>query len=83
MEDNVFYKAGQVVTLRQDIPNKPVMLVVGKATSVFKHDREGYPTGRSTFIGIKCRWFTTSGEMQEAIFSTKDLELVEDNNLNY
>jgi len=23
--------------------------------------------------GVKCRWFTTEGMLQEAIFSTKDL----------
>jgi uncharacterized protein YodC (DUF2158 family) len=27
-------------------------------------------------IGIKCRWFTETGELQEAIFNTKDLVMV-------
>jgi uncharacterized protein YodC (DUF2158 family) len=27
-------------------------------------------------IGIKCRWFTSDGYLQEAIFNTKDLVMV-------
>lgn len=28
---------------------------------------------KSPLKGIKCRWFTSDGFMQEAIFNTKDL----------
>lgn len=28
------------------------------------------------FQGILCRWFTTSGEIQEAVFSTKDIQKI-------
>lgn len=38
MEEKIFLNPGEIVTLKQDIPNKPVMLVVKKETSVFKHD---------------------------------------------
>ena len=64
---------GELVTLRQDIPNKPVMLVVKKETSVFKHDSKRLNDKKPILIGIRCRWFTTTGELQEATFSTKDL----------
>lgn len=27
--------------------------------------------------GIRCRWFTENGFLQEAVFSTKDLQLLD------
>ncbi len=72
MENKTYFEAGDCVRLKQDIPNRPVMIVVRKETSLFKHG-----TGkRSVLIGIRCRWFTTTGELQEAVFNTKDLTLV-------
>ena len=73
MEEKVFFVPGMVVQLKQDIPNKPVMLVVKKETSVFKHDSKRLNDKKPILIGIRCRWFTTTGELQEATFSTKDL----------
>ena len=73
MEEKIFINPGEIVTLKQDIPNKPVMLVVKKETSVFKHDSKRLNDKKPILIGIKCRWFTTTGELQEATFSTKDL----------
>jgi hypothetical protein len=32
--------------------------------------------GKDVLKGVKCRWFTDNGFLQEAIFSTKDLILV-------
>ena len=72
MEDKQFLNPGELVTLKQDIPNKPTMIVVKKETSVFKHQKKT-DDKRPILIGIKCRWFTKNGELQEAIFSTKDL----------
>ena len=67
MEDKIYFQPGEVVTLKQDIGNVPKMLVVKKVTTVFKNkDTDG-------LIGIKCRWFTTDGVLQEAVFNTKDL----------
>lgn len=77
MEGTVYFTPGQVVTLKQDIPNKPVMLVIKKVTSVFKHDAEKMGDKKSPLIGIRCRWFTTTGQLQEEVFSTKDLVLIE------
>ena len=76
METNIYFNPGDVVQLKQDIPNKPVMIVVKKETSIFKHDQKRRMDKKPILIGIKCRWFTTDGTLQEAIFSTKDLQLV-------
>ena len=74
-ENNIYFNPGQIVQLKQDIPNKPRMIVVKKETSLFKHDSRRQDK-RSILIGIRCRWFTTNGELQEAVFNTKDLKLL-------
>lgn len=69
MDNKIYFLPGDEVTLRQDLPNKPTMYVVKKVT---KSVRIG--DGKSNvFQGILCRWFTTSGELQESPFNTKDL----------
>ncbi len=68
MDDKIYFQPGDIVSLKQDIPNKPIMIVVKKVTNVFKNGQES-----ATLIGIKCRWFTNNGELQEAIWNTKDL----------
>ena len=73
MEDKIFLNPGEIVTLKQDIPNKPLMIVVRKETSVFKHDNKRLSDKKPILIGIRCRWFTTNGKLQEATWSTKDL----------
>ena len=72
----IYFNPGQTVTLKQDIPNKPIMYVVKKETSLFKHDSNKMENKKTSLIGIRCRWFTINGELQEAIFNTKDLELI-------
>lgn len=69
MEDKIYFKPGDVVSLKQNIPNKPIMIVVKKETSIFKNKI----SEDNILKGIRCRWFTTDGTLQEAIFSTKDL----------
>lgn len=69
MEEKIYYQPGDIVTLRQDIPNKPTMLVVKKETYIFKSKEDTDPILK----GIKCRWFTADGALQESIFNTKDL----------
>ena len=76
METNIYFNPGDVVQLKQDIPNKPTMIVVRKETSIFKHDQKRLEDKKPILIGIKCRWFTTDGTLQEAIFNTKDIELI-------
>ncbi len=65
--NRVFFTPGNVVTLKQDLPNKPTMIVKSKETKTIRD------TDTSHFIGIKCFWFTDNGFYQEQIFSTKDL----------
>ena len=75
MEENVYFKPGDVVQIKQDIPNKPLMLVVKKETSsLFKNNLEDK---KNVLRGIRCRWFTTTGELQETVWNTKDLILVQ------
>ena len=76
MATNIYFNPGDVVQLKQDIPNKPIMIVVRKETSIFKHDQKRLEDKKPILIGIKCRWFTTDGTLQEAIFNTKDIELI-------
>lgn len=70
-KEKVFLQPGDLVTFKQDIPNKPVMMVVRKETNMFKNQ----PSGIS-LKGIRCRWFTDSKFVQEIVVSTKDLVLV-------
>jgi uncharacterized protein YodC (DUF2158 family) len=46
------------------------MLVLKKETYIFKNKTDNK---EPILKGIKCRWFTTTGELQEAVFNTKDL----------
>lgn len=74
MEDaNVYFNPGDVVQLKQNIPNKPTMIVVKKETSLFKHDSKRLEDKRPILKGIRCRWFTSTGELQESVWNTKDL----------
>lgn len=65
-EDKVFFTAGDVVTLRQDLPNKPTMLVRMIEKTALKGEKP-------QLLGVTCMWFTTTGECQEKRFNTKDL----------
>lgn len=71
MEEKIFFKPGDTVTLKQNIPNKPTMVVVCKASSYIRDPKNNY------FRGIKCRWFTNNMELQESVFNTKDLVILE------
>jgi hypothetical protein len=68
MSNMIYFHGGDLVQLKKDLPNKPVMMVKDKVTS--------RTTGKEAalFIGIKCFWFTTSGEYMIQIFNSKDLE---------
>ena len=76
MEENIFYKPGDIVQIKQDIPNKPLMIVVKKEPSLFKNNMEDK---KNVLKGIRCRWFTTTGQLQETIWNTKDLILIKTN----
>ena len=63
---------GDLVTLRQELPNKPVMIVVRKESTIFRDDIKN-----NNLKGIRCRWFTINNELQEAVWNTKDLIKIE------
>ncbi len=66
--DKVYFVPGDVVTIKHPLINKPIMLVKAKENKVIK--------GEDSFRGMRCIWFTTTHELQEAIFNTKDLQHV-------
>ena len=70
MDDRVFFVPGDLVTIRQDIPNKPKMLVVKveKQSSLLKEGTQ--------LKGIRCVWFDSNGSVNEYVFNTKDLETI-------
>lgn len=72
MEENIYFNPGQIVKLKKSIPNSPTMIVVKKETSLFKHNKDK----KTALLGIRCRWFTKDGILQEAVFNTKDIELI-------
>ena len=69
MEVKTFFMPGDLVTLKQDIPYKPIMIVVKKEVSLLKNKI----SEDNVLKGIRCRWFTTDGLLQESVFNTKDL----------
>lgn len=71
-EEKTFFSPGNIVSLRQNIPNKPTMVVYRVERSIIRNK-----DGRDILKGVKCRWFTKDGFLQEAVFSTKDLILIE------
>ncbi len=68
MEDKTLFFPGDLVTLRQELPNKPVMVVVRKESTFFRDENKN-----NSLKGIRCRWFTTDNTLQEAVWNTKDL----------
>lgn len=60
-----FFLPGDLVTIKHNIPDKPVMIVVKKVVKRFKSD--------NFFQGILCQWFSKDLKLQEHVFNTKDL----------
>jgi hypothetical protein len=44
------------------------MVVVRKESTIFRDENK-----TNSLKGIRCRWFTTTNELQEAVWNTKDL----------
>ena len=72
VDEKIYFVPGQRVTLRQDIPNKPIMLVHRVERSIIRNEDKN-----ALLKGVKVRWFTENGFLQEAVFSTKDLILID------
>lgn len=66
--EKIYFQPGDICQIKQDIPNKPKMVVWKIERSLIKNENQN-PYLR----GVKCRWFTSDGALQEAVFSTKDL----------
>lgn len=71
-EEKVFFSPGQLVKMKQELPNSPLMVVYRIERSIIRN----LNNGRDILKGCRCRWFTSDGHLQEAVFSTKDLILV-------
>ena len=67
-EDKVYFQPGDVVQIKQDVANKPKMVVIRIERSIMKNNE-----GRDYLRGVRCRWFSSDQKLQEAVFSTKDL----------
>lgn len=69
--DKIYFKPGDIVQLKQNIPNSPKMIVYRVEKNIIRQENKN-----ELLRGIKCRWFTVNGFLQEAVFSTKDLILI-------
>lgn len=70
-DERVYFTPGDVVIVRHEqLDNRPVMYVVEKISrSIVNKDGDR----ENVFMGIRTRWFSEDGKLQEATFSTKDL----------
>jgi len=66
--EKIFFNPGDVVQIKHELNEKPLMLVKAKESKMIQGD--------SHFKGIRCFWFTKDGLYQEQVFSTKDLVMV-------
>lgn len=67
-EEKIFFQPGDLCMMKQEIPNKPVMVVSRIERSIMKNTE-----GKDYLRGVRCRWYSTDQKLQEAVFSTKDL----------
>ena len=72
MEEKVFFTPGDLVTLKQELPFKPIMMVKSVDKTSFRNGGS-IVDSKPVLFGITCSWFTTSLEYQEKRFNTKDL----------
>lgn len=71
LRPRIYFSPGDVVQLKQDIANKPKMVV----KSV---DKMASPAGGegTSLLGVTCIWFDTTLALQKFRFNTKDLEKI-------
>lgn len=72
--ERIYFMPGDLVQVRQNVDNKPVMIVKEKETKRFTPNKE--EQGKDFLVGIRCVWFDKEQRLQEAVFNTKDLILV-------
>jgi len=75
-EEKTYFLPGDLVTIKLDIPNKPIMVVKGREVRYFKDSEMNH------LKGIKCWWFNKNQELQVAVFHSKELQHVEQQPIN-
>lgn len=71
MEEKIFLQPGDIVK-NNKLPNAPTMQVLRKKELTFKDGEDK----SKTLQGFICRWFTDEGFIQEAVFNSKDLDII-------
>lgn len=72
-QEKVFLKEGDTVTLVQNLPNKPIMIVEKvERVRMKKVDADPMVKG-TTLLGIRTFWFDTIGGLHTHRFNAKDL----------
>lgn len=64
--EKVFFSEGDIVRVKHELSNRPTMLV----QKIDKTIMDSKPR----LLGVTCVWFTTTGQLQQHRFSTKDIE---------
>ena len=72
-DEKIYFQPGDICEMKQDIPNKPRMVVHRIERSIMKN-----VSGKDYLRGVRCRWFSTDQKLQEGVFSTKDLILIKE-----
>lgn len=68
MIDRIYFKEGELVELKQSIPNKPVMFVYTVDKASIRSD------DKATLLGITCLWFDDFKRPHRLRYSSKDLQ---------
>jgi uncharacterized protein YodC (DUF2158 family) len=76
--EKVYFHAGDVVELKQEVSNKPRMVVEKVEKLTFK-DTMSNSTSTTKLMGVQCFWFDSIGALQRSRFNTKDLRLLSKN----
>lgn len=72
--EKTYIAPGDILRVRHNIENRPLMWAVEKVSRLVRNEETN--ERELIFIGIKCRWFDKNQCLQEAVLSTKDLEIV-------
>lgn len=70
--EKIFFSAGDIVTLKHDLVDKPRMLVQSVDKTTFPSAKGAKPA----LLGVTCIWFSKDLILQKHRFSTKDLSKV-------
>lgn len=79
LREKVYFSAGDLVMVKHDIKNKPVMIVKSVDKITLSKTRATASTGSTSdttaggLLGVTCFWFSVNMELQQARFNTKDL----------